>query len=91
MDVRIQSTESAGIRQTSRWALIAATTVLLMISGHAPTAAAQLQGPVQDIGVRPELLKDVGIDQKLNDSIPLGITFKDEHGTPVVLGQYFGQ
>jgi protein SCO1/2 len=52
---------------------------------------AQLQGPVQDIGVRPDLLKDVGVDQKLDQSIPLNVTFRDEHGKPVQLAQYFGQ
>jgi protein SCO1 len=51
----------------------------------------QLQGPVQDIGVRPSLLKEVGIDQKLNQSIPLNLEFRDEHGKPVQLGEYFGQ
>ncbi len=54
-------------------------------------AHAQLQGPVQDIGVRPDLLKDVGVDQKLNQSVPLDLTFRDEHGKPVQLAQYFGQ
>jgi protein SCO1 len=52
---------------------------------------AQLQGPVQDIGVRPSLLKEVGIDQKLNQSIPLDLVFRDEHGRQVRLGEYFGQ
>lgn len=55
------------------------------------SAQAQLQGPVQDIGVRPSLLKEVGIDQKLNESIPLDLTFRDEHGKPVQLREYFGQ
>jgi protein SCO1 len=71
-----------------------------MLAGGALTAAslsspaiarAQLADPTQNIGVRPELLKDVGIDQKLNDQIPLGLTFRDEHGTPVQLRQFFGQ
>ena len=56
-----------------------------------PSTQAQLQGPVQDIGVRPSLLKEVGIDQKLNQSIPLDLVFRDEHGKPVQLGEYFGQ
>src|ERR1700685_2632069 len=59
---------------------------LLPLSTHA-----QLQGPVQDIGVRPSLLKEVGIDQKLNQSIPLDLVFRDEHGKSVQLGEYFGQ
>jgi protein SCO1/2 len=57
-----------------------------------PTSTnAQLQGPVQDIGVRPSLLKEVGVDQKLNQSIPLDLAFRDEHGKPVQLGEYFGK
>ncbi|HTR47582.1 MAG TPA: SCO family protein [Verrucomicrobiae bacterium] len=53
-------------------------------------AKAQFTDPTQNVGVRPELLKDVGIDQKLNNSIPLDLTFRDEHGKAVVLAQYFG-
>jgi protein SCO1/2 len=54
-------------------------------------ARAQLADPTQNIGVRPELLKQVGIDQKLNDQIPLDLAFRDEHGNPVQLRQFFGQ
>src|ERR1700721_2815691 len=68
--------------------LIAAVIVLAFLPS---SARAQLQGPVQDIGVRPDLLKDVGIDQKLDQSIPLDLAFRDEHGNPVRLGQYFGE
>lgn len=60
---------------------------------HPSIAAAQLgdpMSPTQNIGVRPELLKDVGIDQKLNDTIPLDLTFRDEHGKTVELAQFFG-
>jgi protein SCO1 len=53
-------------------------------------ASAQFSDPTQNVGVRPELLKEVGVDQKLNDSIPLDLTFRDEHGKSVQLGQYFG-
>ena len=57
-------------------------------------AGAQLLGdpmnPTQGLGMRPELLKQVRIDQKLNDSIPLDLTFRDEHGKTVQLAQYFG-
>ena len=59
----------------------------------APAAEAQLNdsGPVQTAGVRPELLREVGLDQKLGSSIPLDLTFRDEHGHPVALRQFFGQ
>ena len=59
-------------------------------------AAAQGDGyveggaPVQTAGVKPSLLRDVGLEQKLNNSIPLDLTFRDELGQPVTLGQFFG-
>ncbi len=56
----------------------------------APSATAQLTDPTQTIGMRPELLKDVGVDQKLNSSIPLDLNFRDEHNNAVTLAQYFG-
>ena len=46
--------------------------------------------PIQSAGVRPELLRDVSLDQKLGDSIPLDLTFRDEHGNAVVLRRFFG-
>jgi protein SCO1/2 len=39
----------------------------------------------------PELLQEVGLDQKLNAQIPLNLTFKDESGRTVKLGDYFGK
>jgi protein SCO1/2 len=39
----------------------------------------------------PPLLRDVGIDQKLNSQVPLDLVFRDESGNAVTLGQYFGQ
>ena len=39
----------------------------------------------------PSLLRDVGIDQRLNSQIPLDLVFRDEAGNEVRLGQYFGQ
>lgn len=54
-------------------------------------AIAQLNDrPAQTAGVGPELLRDVGLDQKLGSSIPLDLTFRDEHGQTAALGQFFG-
>lgn len=39
----------------------------------------------------PKALKDVGIDQKLNEQLPLDLMFKDEKGASVKLGDYFGK
>jgi len=78
-------------RPATRTLLVASALALLALLAYPAACAAQLTGPVQNIGVRPELLREVGIDQKLNDVIPLGLTFRDENGNPVKLSQYFGQ
>jgi protein SCO1 len=76
------------MKQPGRW--LAGATIALASAVCPLPASAQLSAPVQDIGVRPDLLKDVGIDQKLDQQIPLDVTFRDENGKPVELGQYFG-
>jgi len=38
----------------------------------------------------PSILEQVGIDQRLNNQVPLDLTFMDENGQPVQLRQYFG-
>jgi protein SCO1 len=38
----------------------------------------------------PEALDNVGIDQKLNEQLPLDLEFRDENGEVVKLGKYFG-
>ena len=40
-------------------------------------------------GALPKALEDVGIDQRLNEQLPLDLTFRDEDGTEVKLRQYF--
>jgi protein SCO1/2 len=39
----------------------------------------------------PPILKSVGIEQKLNEQLPLSAEFKDENGNVVRLGDYFGK
>jgi protein SCO1/2 len=41
--------------------------------------------------VRPPGLKNVGIEQHLNEQIPPALTFRDETGKAVRLGDYFGK
>ena len=78
-------------RRKSAGVLLATGAMLLALLAGAPTCAAQLSGPIQNIGVRPELLKEVGIDQNLNSPVPLDLTFRDEAGHAVKLSQYFGR
>ncbi len=78
----------SGFRNMVLVALALAFAVLALAS---VTAAQLASDPMQSVGVRPDLLKQVGIDQKLNQSVPLNLSFRDEHGQTVQLGQYFGQ
>jgi len=39
----------------------------------------------------PATLQNVGIEQRLNDQIPLDVHFRDEDGQDVELGRYFGR
>jgi protein SCO1/2 len=70
----------------SMYLLATLTIACLFCAGD---ATAQLQDPMQSIGVRPELLKNVGIDQKLNNQIPLDLSFRNEQGQAVQLNEYF--
>jgi protein SCO1/2 len=85
-----QNACSVRLRGLSERACVSAIIFVAGFVTMAPRASAQLVDPIQNLGQRPELLKDVGIDQKLNDEIPLDLTFRDEHGKTVELAQYFG-
>ena len=39
---------------------------------------------------KPRVLVDVGIDQKLNNQVPLNLSFRDETGETVQLSKFFG-
>jgi len=85
-----QNARSIRLRGLSARACGSAVIFVMGLLAMAPRASAQFVDPLQNIGQRPELLKDVGIDQKLNDEIPLDLRFRDEHGKTVELAQYFG-
>lgn len=54
--------------------------------GWATNAAAQ-----DNASVTPLQLRGVGIDQRLNNQVPLDLKFRDESGQTVRLGSYFGK
>jgi protein SCO1/2 len=47
--------------------------------------------PGEPAGERPNLLRDVGFDQKLDAQLPADLPFRDETGRTVRLGDYFGR
>ena len=69
--------------------LILAATLLLPISVWGQGMTRGIMSPPAN--VRPPGLKNVGIEQRLNEQIPSGLIFRDESGKAVRLGDYFGQ
>jgi protein SCO1/2 len=77
----------------SKTSSLIATAVL---AAYVLTLPAWGQGMTQGImsppaNVRPPGLKNVGIEQHLNEQIPPALTFRDETGKAVQLGDYFGK
>lgn len=54
-------------------------------------AAPKLQPGESVPNVKPSILDQVGLDQRLNNQVPLDLAFNDESGQAIQLQQYFGQ
>jgi protein SCO1 len=54
-------------------------------------AAPKLQPGDSMPNVKPSILDQVGLDQRLNQQVPLDLAFNDESGHAIQLQQYFGQ
>ena len=85
---------SGSCRLLSAFCLLLSTLCLLAFGQPgAPRPNSPLYGADPSIGQTssglPKVLKDVGIDQRLNEQIPLDAVFKDEQGRDVRLGELF--
>ncbi|HKY05844.1 MAG TPA: SCO family protein [Blastocatellia bacterium] len=72
-----------------RTVLISFISLVAVVSATAQPAQ---RGPAQSVGRqegRPRALENVGIDQRLNEQVPLDIVLKDESGKAVQLKDYF--
>lgn len=47
--------------------------------------------PILGAGERPAIMKEIGFDQRLGESVPLDAEFRDEEGRTVRLGDFFGR
>jgi protein SCO1/2 len=85
-------------RRSTNWLVV----VLSLLISAGAVFGQRPPGPSSPLyGARPEsgnvstglptALRDVGIEQKLDHQLPLDLTFHDEAGQSVKLGQYFGQ
>jgi protein SCO1/2 len=61
----------------------------VMMVALCAAAAAQYFTPPENKTVAPPGLEGVGLDQRLNEQVPLNLTFRDEQGRAVKLGDYF--
>ena len=71
--------------------MLAAGSVALCGLALCGNASAQYFTRPETKTVAPPGLEGVGIDQRLNEQVPLNLTFKDEQGKTVTLGDYFHQ
>lgn len=76
-----------------RHVAIASVPILVLLATLAFPGNAAGQGGVKQELTAPAVpapnLKDVGVDQRLNEQIPMDLVFTDESGKPVRLADYF--
>lgn len=73
-------------RRQARLAVVACAVAVLGC-----LAAGAARGEVRNAKALPSVLQGVGIEQRLNNQIPLDLPFRDEAGDAVRLGDYFGR
>jgi protein SCO1/2 len=74
---------------TIRNAMIVVSLAICVSASGWAQAAPKLQ-PGDAVNQRPSILDQVGLDQHLNQQVPLNLAFNDEDGKAVQLQQYFG-
>ena len=80
---------SAGLQPCRRAGLKACTTAFALLLPAIVSAQYGEPPPRPDPNVRTGILKDVGIDQRIGQQLPLDLTFHDEAGRNVRLGDFF--
>jgi protein SCO1/2 len=74
--------------------LIVGSLALLLVAppaARAQRSMPQAQEPGDPAATKPGLLSKIGIDQRLNEHVPLDLAFVDETGREVTLRDYFGK
>lgn len=64
---------------------------ILLLAGTTLAAAQIGSGVSSPAGTLPPMIQKAGIDQRLNQPLPLEAAFRDEQGRGVTLGHYFGR
>ncbi len=86
----IRRYDMARLRCGAMRALVLAALVAMIAPVGALRAQFMTRPPKsEDLGGAAKVAQEVGIDQKLNSQVPLDVTFRDESGREVRLGEYF--
>jgi protein SCO1/2 len=78
----------AALQQKQSWTRNTALLATLLFAAATPGLSQILSKP-ETKEVRPPGLEHVGIEQRLNEQVPLDLEFRDETGRTVKLGDYF--
>ena len=81
---------SGGFDDMKRFLISLLCAFILLVCGSSSQGKEAVPGRVSSPNNPSSILRDVGIDQKLNNQIPLAVLFRDETGSEVTLGHYFG-
>jgi len=84
---------------SSTRALLGAALLVAAVVGLTPAAGraqsefyqGEVAPPAPASDSQPESLRDVGFDQRIGESVPLDLAFRDADGRPVRLGDFFGE
>jgi protein SCO1/2 len=79
------------LSKTLATAIFAVALALTGASAHAQGVGRTAAAPGDATSARPGMLSQIGIDQRLNNQVPLDLPFVDESGRAVRLGDYFGK
>ena len=95
LNVGVRFLASASCRLLSAFCLLSAYCLPAFAQPGVPQPNSPLYGarpvPGQVATGLPKVLNNVGINQKLNEQIPFDAVFKDEQGSEVKLGEFFGK
>lgn len=65
--------------------------IVLLLTSPAWPQTEEMPAVGTNAAAKSPILADVSIEQRLNQQVPLNLTFRDESGNTVRLGDYFGQ
>ncbi len=82
---------SSTIRRCWRTALVCALTLIVLSAPVVAQVSSYGDKQMGPANTKSDLLSKVGIAQHLNDQLPLNLTFTDDAGKQVQLGNYFGK